>query len=338
MTSIRQGDYFQVRRHQGGSSMGSITNESVWCKALTGAFRAHRIEQRWLLSFSRWSNQMSKSEIAFPKTGAEERAEEIRRDLRRLGRHDWSLWGATAAVILALTVAIGTFSASVGSERSDPFYQFNISQSVRGLVGLVLVFSLYTLYQQVQLRRTRGRLASQIAIAAREHQRAEDFLKLAMLDSLTGLHNRRFCEERMAAEIARADRHGNSLTVLALDLDNLKQINDRYGHTEGDLALKVFADCLSKAIRGSDLAVRMGGDEFVVLLPDCHFGQVQRVLNRLAPLEIEAGGAKVSFTFSAGWTDYEAHEKPEHLLERADHALYAQKQARTHPSHPVAHG
>ena len=279
---------------------------------------------------------MSTSEIAFRETGPEERTQEIRRDLRRLGRHDWFLWGASAAVILALTFALGSFSVSVVSGPSDPFYEFHISQSIRGLVGLVLMFSVYTLYQQVQLRRTRGRLASQVEISAQEHRRAEDFLKLAMLDPLTGLHNRRFCEERMAAEIARAERHANSLTVLTLDLDNLKEINDRYGHPAGDLALKALAERLSKAIRGSDLAVRMGGDEFVVLLPDCHFGQVQRILDRLAPLEIEAGGAKVSFTFSAGWTDYQAHEKAEHLLHRADHALYAQKQARKNQP-PVAY-
>jgi diguanylate cyclase len=280
---------------------------------------------------------MSTSEIAFRETGPEERTQEIRSDLRRLGQHDWSLWGATAAVTLALTVAVGSFSVSVVSEPSDPFYQFQISQSVRGLVGLVLMFSVFTLYQQIQLKRTRSRLASQVEIGAQEHRRAEDFLKLAMLDPLTGLHNRRFCEERLAAEISRAQRHGESLTVLTLDLDNLKQINDRYGHAAGDLALKALAERLSKAIRGSDLAVRMSGDEFVVLLPDCHFGQVQRVLDRLAPLEFEAGAAKLTFTVSAGWTDYQPHERPEDLLQRADHALYAQKQARKTQPHPIAY-
>jgi two-component system, cell cycle response regulator len=202
-------------------------------------------------------------------------------------------------------------------------------------VGLVLVFSVYTLYQQVQLRRTRGRLGEQIEIATQQQIRAERFLKLAMLDPLTGLHNRRYAQERLATEIARAQRYKSSLTVLMLDLDDFKRINDRYGHPTGDWVLQRFAERLSRAIRGSDWAVRMGGDEFVVLLPECVLGQVQTVLNRLSPLEIEVEGEKVSFTFSAGWTEYRPGETPEQLLKRADHSLYADKQNRKRRLLPV---
>ncbi len=101
--------------------------------------------------------------------------------------------------------------------------------------------------------------------------RAKEFLKLAMLDPLTGLHNRRFAQERLVAEMARSGRHGHPLTVLMIDLDGFKQINDRYGHWGGDLVLKEFAQRLCRAIRGSDLAIRLGGDEFVVLLPECQW-------------------------------------------------------------------
>ena len=122
-----------------------------------------------------------------------------------------------------------------------------------------------------------------------------------------------------------------------LDLDNFKQLNDHYGHPMGDSALKIFAERLSTAIRGSDLAVRIGGDEFVVLLPECKLGQVQSVLCRLSPLEIEVEGEKVSFAFSAGWTEYRVGETPEQLLQRADNALYVEKRSRKSQPHPVPH-
>src|SRR5580700_622707 len=135
---------------------------------------------------------MSTTQTALTDPGVEHRTQVIKRDLKRLGRHDWSMWALAVVIILSLTAAVASLSTSVIPQADDPFYQFHISQSVRGLVGLVLVFSVYTLFQQVQLRRTREGLAEQIEVAAREHARAEEFLKLAMLDPLTGLHNRRY--------------------------------------------------------------------------------------------------------------------------------------------------
>jgi diguanylate cyclase (GGDEF)-like protein len=267
-------------------------------------------------------------ELALPEMGAQHRSQEIRRSLRRIERRDWWLWGNAVLVMFSLTAAVVALSLSVLTKADEPFFEFHVSQSVRGLVGVVLLFNVYTAYQQIQLKRLRSQLAEQIGVAAEQHVRAEEFLKLAMLDPLTGLHNRRFAEERLAAEVARTERHGHSLTALMLDLNAFKQINDRYGHFAGDLALKEFAHRLIKAIRGSDLAVRIGGDEFLVVLPECPFGQVQHILARLRPLEIDLEGKKVSFTFSAGWTDYRSGEPPEELLKRADDALYVDKNQR----------
>ncbi len=277
---------------------------------------------------------MSTMDLPLPETGAEHRSQEIRRGLRQIERRSWWLWGNAVLVILSLTAAVVTLSVSVLTKPDEPFFQFHISQSVRGLVGVVLLFNVYTIYQQILLKRLRSQLTTQIEIAAEQHMRAEEFLKLAMLDPLTGLHNRRFAEERLTTESARAHRHGHSLTVLMLDLDDFKQLNDLFGHFAGDLALKEFAHRLAKAIRGSDLAVRIGGDEFLVILPECQFGQVQHVLARMRPLEVDLDGKKVSLTFSAGWTDYQPDEPPEELLKRADAALYVDKHHKNHP-HPV---
>jgi len=278
---------------------------------------------------------MSTTEQLPLELGAEHRAQEIRRSLRRLERRDWWLWWAALVVVLSLTAAVVSLSVAVLTKPDEPFFQFHISQSVHGLVGLVLLFNVYMIYQQIQLKRVRVQLTAQVEIAAEQHARAEEFLNLAMLDPLTGLHNRRFAQERLAAEIARAQRHGHSLTAVMLDLDDFKQLNDRHGHLAGDLALKAFAQRLTQATRGSDLTVRIGGDEFLVLLPECQLGQVQCVFDRLRQLEIDLNGEKVSFTFSAGWTDYQPGESPEELLQRADHALYANKHARRNDLRPV---
>ncbi len=279
---------------------------------------------------------MTTHDTPLPDVGIEQRATEIRSNLQTIGRYNWSLWVLAVVIAFAMTFAIATLSVAVISDPHDPYYQFHISQSVRALVGMVLLFSVYTLYQQVQLMRTRRRLAEQIEISTEQQILAEAYLKLAMLDPLTGLHNRRYAQDRLVAEISRAQRLKTSLTVLMLDLDDLKVINDRWGHGTGDLALKKFGERLSRATRASDLAVRIGGDEFVALLPECDPQQVQHVLDRLSGLSVQVDGERISFRFSAGWTDYRPGETPEQLLERADHALYVEKQNRKNQAVPVA--
>ncbi len=149
-----------------------------------------------------------------------------------------------------------------------------------------------------------------------------------MIDPLTGLYNRRFAEQRLAAEVARSERRGHPLTVLTLDLNNFKEINDTYGHPAGDQVLQEFATRLNKVIRGSDLAVRLGGDEFLVVLPECSLEQLKLVLDRLGSFELDWQGQKIPVTFSAGWKDYEMGERPEEMLARADQALYTSKRAK----------
>jgi diguanylate cyclase (GGDEF)-like protein len=211
--------------------------------------------------------------------------------------------------------------------REESSYSFYLNQAVRALVGLVLVFSVYLIYQQVQLMRLRHEVADQMQSLAKVETLASEVYKLAALDQLTGLYNRRSGEQRLAQEISRAQRHGRPLTVLLMDLDGLKQINDRHGHAAGDTVLKGFADRLQRAIRGSDLAVRLGGDEFMALLPECRSEEVRHVLGRLEGMEFEFDNEKLRLQYSRGWTDYAAGETPQELLKRADIALYENKRA-----------
>ena len=142
---------------------------------------------------------MSTMDLSLPETGAADRSQEIRRTLRQLDRRDWWLWGYAILVTFSLTAIVVVLSVSVLTKPDEPFFQFHLSQSVRALVGLVLLFNTYTIYQQFLLKRVRGQLAEQIEITAEQHIRAEELLKLAMLDPLTGLHNRRFAQERLVA-------------------------------------------------------------------------------------------------------------------------------------------
>src|SRR5271155_2880133 len=253
--------------------------------------------------------------------------EQIREHLHRLDRKQWWLWSTTVAVILLLTLAVASFAFPAMLSHEESTYSFYLNQAVRALVGLVLVFSVYLVYQQVQLSRLRHEVADQMQSLAKVETLASEVYKLAALDQLTGLYNRRSGEQRLAQEISRAQRHGRPLTVLLMDLDGLKQINDRHGHAAGDTVLKGFADRLQRAIRGSDLAVRLGGDEFMALLPECRVEEVRHVLGRIEGFEFVCNDEKIQLRFSRGWTDYKPGESPQELLHRADQLLYADKRA-----------
>ncbi len=253
---------------------------------------------------------------------------EIKQNLRRLDRKDkWHWWNAVLVITL-LMGAIVVLSLPKFLPGDDSSSQFQLTLAVRGLLGLVLIFNVYTLYQQHLLRQLRNHLAGQIEIATEQRVRAQSLYEMAILDPLSGLYNRRFSDERLKAEISRAERRQLPLIVILFDLDNFKQINDRFGHAAGDLVLKDFALRLNRAIRGSDFAVRTGGDEFMLVLPECPPEKVQLVLSRLTPFEIEFDGEKIHVSSSRGWARYHVSETPEQLIVRADAALYEQKESR----------
>jgi diguanylate cyclase (GGDEF)-like protein len=260
-----------------------------------------------------------------PEDAPESRLREIQASLHKLERRDWWLWLLAVVVMLVLTLAVVSLSFPGLLKFEDPFFQFSLNQAVRGLVGLVLLFNSYTIYQQGMIKRLRRQLSGQVEAMSHLRTRAEEFHKQATIDALTGLYNRRFAELRLAAEVARSRRYGHPLTLLCIDLNDFKPINDRYGHPAGDQVLKEFAQRLSRAIRVSDIAVRMGGDEFLALLPECPADQVRAVLERLNSIEVEYQGQKIPVHFSAGWVGYERGETPEQFLARADQALYADK-------------
>lgn len=262
-------------------------------------------------------------------------AQEFRESWRRLDRKQWWLWSSTVIVLMLLTLAVASFAIPSLLSKEQGTYSFYLNQAVRALVGIVLTFSVYLVYQQYQIIRMRNQIAEQIQSLAKVESLTAEVYKLAALDQLTGLYNRRSGEQRLSEEINRAVRHNRLLTVMLLDVNGLKQINDRFGHAGGDMLLKGFAERLQRGIRGSDLAARFGGDEFMVLLPECPVEEVRHVLSRVEGLEIECGGQKIRCEFSRGWTDYRPGETAQECLKRADEALYADKRSGKHSMHQL---
>jgi diguanylate cyclase (GGDEF)-like protein len=209
----------------------------------------------------------------------------------------------------------------------EPYTLFSRLHTPSGLIAVIVLPYVYMIHQQLQIHRIRRSLADQLVAQGKIEEHAKETYKMAVLDPLTSLHNRRSGEERLTEEISRAERYGRPLIVLLLDIDGLKLVNDKLGHPAGDRVIKYFAERLRKAIRGSDLAVRLGGDEFLILLPECTVAQVQHVLGRLCNMRIDLDGQMTLFTFSAGWSVYAPGELPEEVMERADAALYVSKRA-----------
>jgi len=265
------------------------------------------------------------ADVAGPEALMEERAEEIRGKLRKLEQRDWWLWSLAVAVMLLLTLAVVTLSFPDLLKIDDPVFQFSQNQAVRGLVGLVLLFNAYSIYQQATIKRLRRQFSQQLDAMGALQVRAEEFHRLAITDPLTGLANRRTATKRLLAEVARCKRYGYPLAVATFDLNNFKEINDRYGHAAGDRVLCEFASKLARTIRLSDLAVRMGGDEFLIVLPECPLEQVPTLLERLRPLVVSYQGTSIRVAFSAGYVGYEQTETPEQFLDRADQTLYQEK-------------
>lgn len=159
----------------------------------------------------------------------------------------------------------------------------------------------------------------------------EESFQLAITDGLTGLHNRRFMEIHLATLLCDAVRTGRELSILMTDIDHFKEINDTYGHDIGDFVLKNFAERLRRNTRQSDLVCRMGGEEFLLIMPNTGLSGAyrigERLRTRIASEPFQTGeGTRVRVTASVGIAALDGEsETPESLLKRADNALYAAK-------------
>jgi diguanylate cyclase (GGDEF)-like protein len=171
-------------------------------------------------------------------------------------------------------------------------------------------------------------LAERVAPAIENARRFREARKLADLDALTGLHNRRYFHETLAREVDRALRYQRRLSLVMIDVDGFKEINDRIGHLPGDAVLAEIADRIRQVVRSADIPCRVGGDELAVIVPEVEVGQARQLVGRIQravssqPI-LRAGRVRVS----AGVADLQPNDTPTSLFERADESLYAAKHA-----------
>lgn len=150
-------------------------------------------------------------------------------------------------------------------------------------------------------------------------------------DALTGALNRRGMDQALLREVARSQRNKTPLTLAMLDIDHFKQINDKHGHLVGDQALVHFAALARSVLRGTDVFVRYGGEEFALVLPETDMPGAKFLLTRLQKVALNSPlhvlETDIAMTFSAGLAQYRDDENGHALLHRADEALYQAKQA-----------
>jgi diguanylate cyclase (GGDEF)-like protein len=171
-------------------------------------------------------------------------------------------------------------------------------------------------------------LAERVAPAIENARRFREARQLADLDSLTGLHNRRYFYETLGREVDRAQRYQRLLSLVIVDVDGFKEINDRIGHLAGDAVLAEIADRIRQVVRSADIPCRVGGDEFAVIVPEVEVGQARQLVGRIQravssqPIA-RAGRVRVS----AGVADLQPNDSPTTMFERGDESLYSAKHA-----------
>jgi len=164
-------------------------------------------------------------------------------------------------------------------------------------------------------------------------RRTEEMRKMALLDHLTQLPNRRFLELSLQSAMSEFWSMGISFGILVFDLDEFKQVNDRFGHAAGDLVLRETARTLGASLRPTDVVARWGGDEFVALIHHASLDLLEVLSKRCAVMVSETavavrGGAVVRPSTSAGFALIRSGESAEALLQRADQMMYRHKQRR----------
>lgn len=251
-----------------------------------------------------------------------------------------SRFGLAGSIVLVTTVACITATAicflAYALTGLDPFadppLHLFLPISVPWLVTPPLAYPL--VYTIRSLQRLQQELdEANLAVATFERQRLEiegRLLEAATTDYLTGLYGRRAFFEAARREFARARRNGGTFSILILDLDHFKSVNDSYGHDAGDKALQLVSSVMVRMVRVVDLPARLGGEEFAVLLPETDAAEALGVAERLrlaiAGSDVQSKGGKFRVTASIGVATLSPlDQEPDHLIKAADQALFRAK-------------
>jgi diguanylate cyclase (GGDEF)-like protein/PAS domain S-box-containing protein len=258
-------------------------------------------------------------------------------------REQWRAFYKSERPVMADLILSGALEQDV-----DRFYhgKFRPSTLVRGAFEVEDFFphfgesGRWLFFTAAPLRDAAGKFIGAIETLQdiTEQKRAEQALKeselryrtLSITDGLTTLYNSRHFYEQLGHEIERANRYQRPLSLLLLDADNFKQINDTYGHVEGDRVLQSLAQVIKSCLRSADSAYRYGGEEFTAILPEANIQAAELLAERLreafatTPLKLSSG-ATIHSTVSIGVTQYVSQESIQRLVRRADDGVYQAK-------------
>ena len=223
------------------------------------------------------------------------------------------------ATVLGALAALGVIGLGLVGPFTDVLRDLTVTRVLE--IATVTFLAAVTAMATGETRRTLAARSETLAI------QRDDAFQMAVTDELTGLYNRHYMREELRRMTAHAARRDRPFAVISLDVDGLKRVNDSRGHQAGDALLRGIADALRMVLRSEDIAVRTGGDEFVVLLPDADRGEAVKVAHRIRQ-RIAALGDHGAGGMSSGIAVWRRGVEPDETLRLADEELYRAKAAR----------
>jgi len=252
----------------------------------------------------------------------------VNRELRNLDQRDWELWLiVTATGVLVGLGLLAVLLPAAFIKSGNLHFEITVSKQLAcGLLVLLILANTYLVTRRIEFRQLRQKMIS--TAMQNELIRLQSFT-----DPLTEIYNRRSLEELAGRFIGQAKRLGHPLTFLLVDLDHFKQVNTRFGHLTGDFVLTEVATLLKGSIRGTDAAIRYGGDEFLIALANTNAAGADTVIDRIQGFlnEWNQSSSLDDFTVSlsigtAEWTDGKTLDE---VLDVADRNMYEEKSERS---------
>ena len=260
----------------------------------------------------------------------------VKHQIRALGRRDW-LWASVG--LLSVLVIVGGVLGLLTLRPSN--WNGTLSLPMVAVVGFLYAvamavagFNIYAL--------TRGKEAEKVRTDLLLETLENEVGRLqGMIDPMTRVYNRYCLEEMLQKEMSRSDRYAKVFALILVDLDKFKEINDRFGHLMGDFVLAEVGEILRSCVRGSDVIIRYGGDEFVLVLSETDLLGAEVVVNRLHK-KVEQWNssnrvARFDLTVSSGIAIYTEGKKATDLISEADQQMYSMKQRNTGSRADTAH-